>query len=125
MLKNSVCAAKKLIAYLIPTSTGLNIFRTIWLFTLRRRGAPLIQLQALFKVSGKVVQQYYCAEEDMSDTIRYDNITISYIYRARASLVGTMLQAGRSWVQDPVRQMNTFNLPNPPGRSRPWGSLSL
>jgi hypothetical protein len=36
-----------------------------------------------------------------------------------------MLQAGRSRVRDPMRSMKFFNLPNPSGRIRTWGSLSL
>jgi hypothetical protein len=33
--------------------------------------------------------------------------------------------AGRSLVPDPMKEMNVFNLPNPSGRTWPWGLLSL
>jgi hypothetical protein len=36
---------------------------------------------------------------------------------------GTMLQAGRSWVRDPMKWMIIFNIPNLSGRTRPWVSL--
>jgi hypothetical protein len=28
-------------------------------------------------------------------------------------------------VRDPVRSLNVFNLPNPSGRTKPWGLLNL
>jgi hypothetical protein len=33
--------------------------------------------------------------------------------------------AGRSRFRDPMRWINFFNLPDPSGRTRPWGSLRL
>jgi hypothetical protein len=36
----------------------------------------------------------------------------------------TMLQAGRSRVREPTKWI-FFNLPNPSGRTRPWGLLGL
>jgi hypothetical protein len=46
---------------------------------------------------------------------------------ARGSLVGSgaVLQAGMSRDLFPIRSLAFFNLPNPLGRTRPWGLLSL
>jgi hypothetical protein len=50
-----------------------------------------------------------------------------YIKAARGSIVGlgAMLQAEWSQVRDHMRSLIFFNLPNPSGRIRPWGLLSL
>jgi hypothetical protein len=40
-------------------------------------------------------------------------------------MVTALLQNGRSRVRDPMRWMIFINLPNPSGRTRPWGLLSL
>jgi hypothetical protein len=59
------------------------------------------------------------------DSIVFLDVT-TVLFHNSDSIVGwgTMLHAGRFWVQVPVRPLNFFNLPDPPSCTRPWGLLS-
>jgi hypothetical protein len=52
---------------------------------------------------------------------------LSITFGSHGSVVGwgTMLQARRSRIRDPMRSMKFFYLPNPSSHTRPWSVLSL
>jgi hypothetical protein len=50
--------------------------------------------------------------------VKPEELTPSGVF---SEVLGTMLQPARSWVRDPMRPLNLFNLPNPSSHTRPWG----
>jgi hypothetical protein len=50
---------------------------------------------------------------------------VSKKLRAGMITCHVQLQAGRSRVRDPMRGLSLLNLPNPFGRTKPWGLFNL
>jgi hypothetical protein len=61
------------------------------------------------------------------DSYRYLYIPVVVIteYETGVPTYTLRLSVSYSRVRDPMRSLNIFNLPNPSGRTRPWGLFSL
>jgi hypothetical protein len=73
----------------------------------------------------QVVAQVVQEGEPMSGAGENSKYNTGLMGSRGSVVVQALLQAGRSRDRDTVRSLNFFNLPNPSGRTRPWGSLSL
>jgi hypothetical protein len=61
------------------------------------------------------------AYQTTSRSISISSIKHQYVWRVSIVGWGTMLQARRRRVQDPMRSLKFFNLPNPSSCTRIWG----